>query len=463
MEVEYTGCLINRYREGARKMSMPTIQVPFTNEVIQRNRATQVKQTKRGIWIYLEPNRQELYQRPDCAEPVKVQQHIVKTVTVQGLGLPGQQVRYRVKVIRVSYVNDAGEKKTFTLDVPGVRIKLKMTEAVVEKGLYFMIDRNQSLSETKQSLWDIYGVKTSVPALHRLKMAEADKLPNQGKIIRALNAHKKVTALHIDEYKAKGTRGWELIIRDEHNRLLVSLYLRKRSEKKLKIVLRWLRMLGIRVKVCYVDGWASYLTAIRAIYPQAVIQYDYFHIIQNIWRHLYRAFTTYRKAFRKAKTEKQQQALRDKMHKKLWKNRYLFFTHEANLSNEDKAVLEELLAEHKDTILERIVAFTQRIWDLFNNSPTKLTANLKRFSLIAEGWGSLSKHFAKVIDFLNRYFTQMIAYIDDERVQRHSLAETTVRMVRRIERVRQGFKSARGRAAHFKLWQHRRYLRPQLA
>ncbi len=444
-------------------MSMPTIQVPFTNEVIQRNRVTQVKQTKRGIRIYLEPNRQERYQRPDCAEPVKVQQHIVEGVTVQELGLPGQQVRYRVKVVRVLYVNNAGEEKTFTLDVPGVRIKLKMTEAVVEKALYFMIDRNQSLSETKQLLGDIYGVKTSVPALHRLKMAEADKLPHQGEIIRALNAHRKITALHIDEYKAKGTRGWELVIRDEHSRLLVSLYLHKRSEKKLKVVLRWLRMLGIQAEVCYVDGWAPYLTAIPAIYPQAVIQYDYFHIIQNIWRHLYRAFTAYRKAFKKAKTEKQQQALRDKMHKKLWKHRYLLFTHEANLSDEDKAVLEELLAEHKDTILEQIVAFTQRIWNLFNNSPTKLSANLKRFDLIAEGWGLLSKHFAKVIDFLNRYFTQMIAYIGDERVQRHSLAETTVRMVRRIERVRQGFKSARGRAAHFKLWQYRRYLCPQLA
>ena len=243
--------------------------------------------------------------------------------------------------------------------------------------------------------------------------------------------------------------------------MLVSLFLRRRSEKKLKVVLRWFRILGIEAKVCYVDGWAPYLVAIPAVYPQAKIQYDYFHIIQNIWRHLYRAFTAYRKAFKKTPTEKAQRALQKEIHKKLWNNRYLFFTRQANLSAEDKALLEELLAEHEGSILEHIVAFTRRIWDLFDNSSTKLAAHLKRFDLIAEGWGSLSKHFAKVMNFLNTYFRSMITYINDPNVQRHSLAETTVRMVRRVEHVRQGFKSARGRAAHFKLWQYRRYLRPQ--
>jgi hypothetical protein len=51
----------------------------------------------------------------------------------------------------------------------------------------------------------------------------------------------------------------------------------------------------------------------------------------------------------------------------------------------------------------------------------------------------------------------MITFIDAPEVQRNSLAETTVRMVRRVETVRQGFKSAKGRTAHFKLWIYRRY------
>jgi hypothetical protein len=440
-------------------MAQPTIQIPFSNEIIRNNVITKVNQTKSGICIYVEPQIQETYERSDCKEPVRVKPyHRSRWVLARGLGIPGQAVNYRVRRVRCRYVNDAGEVKTFTLDVAGVNTKLKMTDELVDKVLYFLIDRNESLAAAVQLLRDIYGVKSSIPALHRVKQSQAEKLPGQGELIRLLHHQQPITDLHIDEYKAKGTRGWELVIRDQHGRLVLSLYLKKRSGRKLKAVLRWLRMLGIEVKVCYVDFWAAYASAIRAIYPQAKIQYDYFHILQNIWRHLYREFTAYRKAFKTAKTDKERQKLRAEMHKRLWDNRYLFFTHEHNLSDEEKVTLEQLLAEHEGTILHQIVAFIRRIWDLFNNSRSQLAAHLKRLDLVAEGWAHKSEHFGKVMDFLREHFNQMITYIGDEEVQRFSLAETTVRQVRRIETVRQGFKSKQGRANHFKLFQWRIYL-----
>jgi hypothetical protein len=394
---------------------------------------------------------------------VPVEVYATDEIIVQELGLPGQRVRYRVHVKRARYLNDAQEVKTFTLPVPGVNLRLGFSEAVVEKALYFLIDRNESLEETVILLRDLYGVETSPSALDRLKQREADSLPSQGELIQMLNAAQPITQLHLDEYKAKGTRGWELILRDEHDRLLVTLHLRQRSERKVRAVLRWLRMLGLRIQVLYVDGWAGYLAAIAAIFPQAKVQYDYFHILQNIWRHLYKAFTAYRKAFKQAKMDQEKEELRDEMHKQLWNHRYLFFTSPEKLSEEDKQRLQEFLAQHKDSILPPMVAFTRRIWDLFNKSRTRLTASLKRLDLIAEGWASLSEHFARAMQFLNEHFKSMITYIDDEQVQRNSLAETTVRMVRRVERVRQGFKSRQGRAAHFKLYIYRRYLRPLAA
>ncbi len=439
---------------GENTMSQSVVQIPFTNGIIQNNVVIKVKQAKDGICIYVEPKVEETYERPDCKNPVKVKMHQRRRwVFVRGLGIPVQAINYRVRRIRCSYFDDAGEKKTFTLAVEDVRPKLGMTNELVDRALYFLIDRNQSLAETAELLRDIYGVKTSVSALDGLKKSEAEKLPSQGEIIRLLHEHKSITDLHIDEYKAKGTKGWELIIRDQHGRLVLSLFLEKRSERNLKIVLRWLRMLGIDARVFYMDFWAAYVPAIRAIYPRAKIQYDYFHTIQNIWRHLYREFTAYRKQFKVAKTDKEQEKVRDEMHKRLWRHRYLFFTHEHNLSEEDKSQRKQLLAEHEDTILHKIVAFTHRIWDLFDHSSSNLTAHLKRLNLVAEGWAKESKNFRKVMDFLFKHFNQMITYIRDETVQRFSLAETTVRMVRRVETVRQGFKTKQGRVNHFKLFQ----------
>ena len=440
-----------------------SIQIPFTNEVIANNRVIDVIQTDGRLWIDVEPHRAHRYERPDAGQPDAVEVYRTDIISVQELGLLGQKVRYQVHVKRVRYSNAAGEIKRFTLDVRGVNLRMGLTDGVIEKALYFLIDRNESLEETVILLRDLYGVETSTSALDRLKRREADGLPSSGELIQMLHVTQPIAQLHIDEYRATGKRGWELVLRDEHGRLLVVRYLRRRSERKLRAVLRWLRMLGLDIQVCYGDGWAAYLGAIAAIFPQAKVQYDYFHIIQNIWRHLYKAFTAYRKAFKLAKSDKARQKVRDEMHKRLWRYRYLFFTRPEHLDTEDKQRLQDLLADHRDSILHQIVAFTRRIWQLFENSPKKLTAHLKRLDLVAEGWSSLSDHFAQAMRFLTDNFKQMITFIDDPQVQRNSLAETTVRMLRPVEAVRQGFKSAKGRAAHFKLWIFRRYLRPLAA
>ena len=45
--------------------------------------------------------------------------------------------------------------------------------------------------------------------------------------------------------------------------------------------------LGLNLKTFYIDGCKAYYNAIRTVFgPQVAIQYDYFHILQNVWRHL---------------------------------------------------------------------------------------------------------------------------------------------------------------------------------
>lgn len=439
---------------------MERVHIPFTTEVIAQNIVTFVREEENGdLIIGIRAERPAVWTPEGCERAYRFEVYTTDYIEVQELGLPNQNVIYEVEVKRCRLTDSDGKMHYFTLPINGLSLRVKMSQAVMEKALYFIIDRNQSLAETVILLKDLYGVNTSTSALDRLKEGEADKLPTLGEIIRLLNEQKPITQLHIDEFKAKGKRGWNLIVRDEHGRLLFVLPLEKRSEWVLRVHLRWLRMLGLKIRVCYVDGWAGYIPAIVKVFPLAKIQYDYFHIIQNIWRHLYKAFTAYRKEFKKAKTEKEKEKLRDQMHKELWQNRFLFFTREENLSEEEKERLKKLLDEHEESILLQIVEFTRRIWDMFEKSPKKITAHLKRLDLIAEGWADINQHFARAMKFLSKYFKQMITYIDDDEVQRNSLAETTVRMVRRIEGVRQGFKKAKGRIAHFKLWIYRRYLR----
>lgn len=437
-----------------------SIRSLLSERAAQENIITDVEVTETTITVSLSPKTELKYEQPDCQEAVMVYHYDSETVTVQGLGIQGKALRYQVTNIRLGYLNESGEFKTFTAPVAGVRSDLLVTDEVIDKFLYFNVDRNQSLAESVQMLQDVYGVQTSVSAVERWKIGEAEALPAVGQLIKMLNEKKKITALHLDEYKATGTKSWELAIGDDHGRLLFSIRLKKRDAWHIKAILRWFRMLGLEIKLFYVDFWLAYPPAIKAIYPEAEIQYDFFHVIQNIHRHLYKALTTYRKAFKNVKTDQQQTALRQQLHKKLWQHRYLLFTNEENLSDEQCQILDELLQEHADTVVEQIVLFRQQIRVIFNESDTFAEAVENLAVLILDGWADLSAHFGKIMDFLQGHIDNMLTYLRKPDVQRNSLSECTVRSLRRIEKIRQGFKKHKGRVNHLKLLQWRRYLCP---
>ena len=250
------------------------------------------------------------------------------------------------------------------------------------------------------------------------------------------------------------------MLRDEHGRLLFSTRLKQRDQRHIQAILRWLRILGLQIQTVYVDFWAAYPLAIRAVYPTAQIQYDFFHVIQNIHRHLYKALTAYRKAFKEAASEPAQRQARAALHKKLWENRYLLFTNDENLSDEQQRVLQELLAEHADTVVEQIVSFRHCLRDICNESESFQQAAERIAVLILEGWADLSEAFGKVFTFLQEHLDNIFTYLRVPGVQRHSLAECTIRGIRRLERVRQGFKTQRGRVEHLQLLLWRRYLQP---
>lgn len=217
-------------------------------------------------------------------------------------------------------------------------------------------------------------------------------------------------------------------------------------------------MLGLQITVFYVDFWLAYPLAIKAIYPDAVIQYDFFHVIQNVHRHLYKALTAYRKELKAVKTDKAQDKVRKALHTQLWQNRYVLFTNEEHLTAEQQQTLEELLQAHKDTIVEQIVVFRQHLRTMFNESESFTRAVEHLATLILDGWADVSATFGKIMTFLQEHFTNICTYLRVPHVQRNSLSECTVRSLRRIEHVRQGFKTQRGRVNHLKLLQWRTYI-----
>jgi hypothetical protein len=79
--------------------------------------------------------------------------------------------------------------------------------------------------------------------------------------------------------------------------------------------------------------------------------------------------------------------------------------------------------------------------------------------LILDGWADVGAAFGKVMTFLQEHFDNICTYLRVPLIQRNSLSECTVRSLRRIEQMRQGFKTQQGRVNHLKLLQWRTYIR----
>src|SRR3990172_4205527 len=151
----------------------PALVALFTDQAVRQNRVTDITLTDAVVTLHLEPNVASQYVRPDCQQPVSIQPHDSEVITVQGLGVQGRALRYSVTTRRVAYTNEAGKFVTFTLPVPAVRTHLFVTDEVVEKALYLMVDRNLSLPVTAEMLNELDQVQTSSSALERWKTTEA--------------------------------------------------------------------------------------------------------------------------------------------------------------------------------------------------------------------------------------------------------------------------------------------------
>jgi len=110
-----------------------------------------------------------------------------------------------------------------------------------------------------------------------------------------MNQQLPITQGHSDQILPLGGSACVLGIKDEQGHLVTVREVTKRDEEHVKPVLEGLRNLGLKIGAFYIDHCQACVNAIGAVFPEAHIQHDYFHILQNIWRKVWREILTYRR------------------------------------------------------------------------------------------------------------------------------------------------------------------------
>jgi len=437
--------------------------VPISTEVIEQNPecVTGGKCRNGVLVIYLDATQQDSWQRLGLPRETPIRWGAPYTVEVQelsGLGLP---IRYCITTAQGWYEDDQGQRHYFVPVLKGLCLRRKVSHVTMRAGVFLSIIAGIGCRRAALLLEVLFHLVVSKSAIDRWIDDVAEGLPSADVIIQELNRRQLITEGHLDGYFPRGRKGnCVLVLKDQHGRIIATEEVKAEEEAQVKPFLERMKRLGLGIKTFYIDHNQALKNAIQSVYPQALIQYDYFHILQNIWKKLWKYALSHRREVKARSQEVSTPWYRDKLETladTLWKKRYLLFKSDERMSSEEKQQLVEIM--EADPKVGKLRTFMKGVWNIFRNSRDEQEAHdaleaLKKVKIepMAEG------HLQKVFSFLEDHFEQMTTYLKHEDVQRNSLAESGMRMLRRLEVEHDGFRTPKGRENCLRIYQAVKYL-----
>src|SRR5207248_11659923 len=112
-----------------------------------------------------------------------------------------------------------------------------------------------------------------------------------------------VTECHIDGYYPLGAGHCVMVVKDEHDRILMTHEAASENGEDARQFLPQLKDHGPKVTAAFSDYSQSFTEAIKAVFPHARFQADHFHTVKNIWGHLKKSLLSYRRKVKASGTE----------------------------------------------------------------------------------------------------------------------------------------------------------------
>jgi len=358
------------------------VTIPLKTEVI-REHGNLVTGTEfiegEGIFIKMDVRRAPWRKILNLPHGTRVHWADVRTVEIKELSALFSSIRYRLTYGDGWFVGKDGERHYFPLQphLTGIDLVRQCTTSTIRAAVLLAVMGGVGLRAVCWLMGLLFHVDISKSSLDRWVKECAAQLPDAAGMVRELLAIKPITEGHFDEIFPKGQRPKKctLVLRDEHGRIFAAEEIEERDEATVTAFLKKVKSWGLDFRVFYVDGCEAYRNAIRTVFPNAVIQYDYFHVIQSIFKKLRKAFVAHRRELKKRSEQVETPWYASSLEvlaKKLWDNRGLIFKNPDNITAEENDHLLALIEE--DRFVEKLRHFMGRVWGIFRDSKSKLGA-----------------------------------------------------------------------------------------
>src|ERR1700757_2734162 len=252
-------------------------------------------------------------------------------VDVHELSTFHNPILYRFILAQGSYLDDNKQRIYFTPAIKGVSTSQHMSHSVIRLSCYLAVVCGVSLRHIAVLFAALFLIPITKSSIKRWIDDIGSNLPTPEEMLQHLLALTPGTECHIDGYYPLGTGHCVMVVKDEHDRILITHEAVSENGDDARQFLQRLKDRGLKVTAAFSDYSQSFTEAIKAVYPHARFQADHFHTVKNIWGHLKKSLLSYRRQI-KARGEAQQNEACRALAKKLWKVRWSLLKKPSNLS-----------------------------------------------------------------------------------------------------------------------------------
>src|SRR5262252_1751724 len=331
-------------RSGGGRMAV-TVQMQFESAVTEMYQKAFVGSSiDNGATIIQFDLRQLDFQRElGTTSPICWRQDVYH-VDIHELSTFHNPIKYRFMVAQGSYLNAQNQRVYFTPAIQGVSTAQHMSHSVIRLACYLAVVCGVSLRHLALLFSVLFLIPISKSSMKRWIDDIGVHLPTPEVMLQHLLALAPATECHLDGYYPLGTDHCVMVVKDEHDRILITHEAASENGEDARQFLQRCKDLGLNVTAAFSDYSQSFTEAIQAVFPHARFQADHFHTVKNIWGHLKKSLLSYRRQI-KARGEAQNDQDCVALAKTLWQLRWSLLKKPTNFSAEEKQAMAELERE----------------------------------------------------------------------------------------------------------------------
>jgi len=368
-------------------------------------------------------------------------------------------IKYRFIVAQGYYLNDQSQRVYFTPDIQGVSTSQHMSKSIIRLACYLAVVCGVSLRHIALLFSALFLIPITKSSVKRWIADIGSNLPIPEEMLQQLLARTPVTECHIDGYYPLGTDHCVMVVKDEHDRILMTHEAASENGDEARQFLQRLKDRGLQVTAAFSDYSQSFTEAIKAVFPHARFQADHFHTVKNIWGHLKKSLLSYRRKIKATGEENTDENVIEQA-KTLWKMRWSLLKKPGNLSVEEKQAIAEL--EREDTgFVHRFRNIIRQLVNIFDHAHSEAQAKLRLKQLRQDIHTLEDQHLDKILQFFDDHWDHAFRYLRKKGMGKHrrgSNSESGMRLLRRLEKNHDGIRSAATRQHYIQIYQAMKYL-----